>query len=276
MNNDKINRPFISVCIQLFNRHETVVELLKDIPVRSDIEILVYDFSTDIEIAQKNNIFFQNRAGIQYKKLDNQGLDYGFDLLARSSQSEYCWLLPDDDLIEAKNFNKIISILTSNSPDFLLLNSDVYTSDYKVLIKPAMHETHKSLEIIDESNFATIAHTLSYVGSCIFRRCMWEKYAHEKYYQSFFMHVFIFSQIISNKGDALVTNIKGTHIRANNALWTKQAFMIWTSKWPEALHSVKLMPCSVLDSIALNPSYNSIKNIVYYFIFYTWFSFFHK
>ena len=48
MNDDVINKPFLSICIQLFNRHETVVELLKDIPVRSDIEILVYDFSTDI------------------------------------------------------------------------------------------------------------------------------------------------------------------------------------------------------------------------------------
>ena len=267
VSNDAINKPFLSICIQLFNRHETVVELLKDIPVRSDIEILVYDFSTDIKIAQKNNIFFQNRTGIQYKKFDNHGLDYGFDLLARNSQSEYCWLLPDDDLIETENFNKIISILTSNSPDFLLLNADVYTSNYKLLIKSSMHKTHKSLEIIDESNFVTIAQTLSYVGSCIFRRCMWEKYSHEKYYQSFFMHVFIFSQIINNKGNALVTNIKGAHIRANNALWTKQAFMIWTTKWPEALHSVKLISCSVLDSIVLNPSHNSIKNIVYYYAY---------
>jgi len=267
VNKDIINKPFISICIQVFNRHETVVELLKNVPVRSDIEILVYDFSTDIEIAQKNTIFFHNADGVLYKKFDNQGLDYGFDLLVRNSQSEYCWLLPDDDLIELKNFNKIISILASNSPDFLLLNSDVYTSNYKVLIKNSMHETHNNLEIIDESNFAAIAQTLSYVGSCIFRKCMWEKYSHEKYYQSFFMHVFIFGQIINNKGKAIVTDIKGTHIRANNALWTKQAFIIWTSKWPKALHSVKFIPSSVLDSIVLNPSHDSIKNIVYYYAY---------
>lgn len=261
------NSTLISICIQIFNRHDTVVELFEHMPKRSDIEVLVYDFSTENETAQKNAAFFQNNPRVQYERLSNRGLDCGFDLLARNAISEYCWLLPDDDLIEARNIDKIISALVKNSPDFLLLNSDVYTVDYRTLIKQSMHKVGSDLEPIDECNFPVVSQTLSYVGSCIFRRSMWKRYAREKYYCSFFMHVFVFGEIVNNRGRVFVTNIKGTHIRANNALWTKQAFTIWTVKWPEALKSIDLAHQSILELETLSSLRSCVKHIVYYYAY---------
>jgi hypothetical protein len=265
--NIKRAAPLLSICVQVFNRHETLMVLLEDLPSCSQYEVVVYDFSTDKEILSKNRAELALLHHIVYRECINEGLDYGFDILAKNSVGKYCWLLPDDDLVASNNISLIMAILESEAPDFLLLNSDVWTSDHKTVIRDSMHNIDNEIEHIDINNFDKVAQTLSYVGACIFKTDQWIKYSSPSFYNSYFMHVFIFGKILSQGGRTLVTNLKGSHIRANNALWTRQAFIIWTQKWPAALHSIECIPNPVKDSIALSPAHNNLKYVLYYYAY---------
>lgn len=255
----------LSICIQVFNRHDTLIELVESLDELPDVEILIADFSTKQEIREKNERYLSNYSYIKHLKATDGGLDYGFDYLVKHATGEFCWLLPDDDLVAPGAIQEILRVLQHEDVNFLILNTGILTKSRSVCLKEASFKLSNSHERVTESTFVSIAPSLSYVGSCIVRRHLWLEFSDTEYLSSYFMHVYIFSKILDSHKKIFALNKVAVEVRANNALWTDQAFQIWTKNWPDAIHSTKSIDNRFLTRVTRRPAHDVIKNIIYYF-----------
>ena len=257
----------LSICIQTFNRHETLVELVNSLKKTPGIEILIADFSTQDEIIRKNKEHLKKFDYIKYLVAKNAGLDFGFDYLVKCASGEFCWLLPDDDIVVHGAIPEILKALTLDPVDFLILNTRVVTKSRSVCLRQKLFELENDYEKIYEESFLKVAPSLSYVGSCVVRRQLWLQFSDIQYLNSYFMHVYIFAKIIDAQKTIYAVDKVAIEVRANNAIWTAQAFKIWTENWPAAIHSIKSLDNALLTEVVKRPAHDVFKNIVYYFAY---------
>lgn len=229
----------LTICIQTFNRSAYLEELLSSLPEDNSFQVLVGDFSTDAEHIRKNQIICSNWDNLVYFREEDQGLDAGFHRLILQSNSEYCWLMPDDDLVCWSEIRNICCALRSGAPDVLVLNSAVYNQKISKLIKGTVFDLDETEQELHSYNIRKYEHVLSYIGACIFKRCAWLKAVDPKNIGTYFNHAYVIGALLEKKRRVIILNIIATKIRANNALWTKHSFRIWTENWPRAICALR-------------------------------------
>jgi len=250
----------LTICIQTFNRSNYLNDLLESIPIDSSVQILVGDYSTEkehIELNQKNCKKWKNLVYYQGK---NAGLDYGFSELMLKAQTEYCWLLPDDDLVDPSTIDQLLATLKQHDPALLLVNSSVYTEGFVKNLKSSTIQLNLEIIQLEQMHYKKFVHMLSYVGSCIFKREYWLKYMDSQYLGTYFNHVYVAVEIISQGAKVCVTNLVCVKIRANNALWTENAFHIWTYHWPQSMSKLFNQKSENIKRI-------ETKTLLYYFAY---------
>lgn len=255
-----MTEPILTICIQTFNRSNYLECLLKALPDCNNFHILVGDYSSDAYHVDQNASMCNKRNHTRYYRSKDGGIDYGFCELMQKASTEYCWLMPDDDVIREEVLPQVLSILDNKKPSLFLVNSSVYNEELTKAIKQRSFTESSFLKVVSPKNISEVEHLLSYIGSCIFNRRLWLRYLDRKNIGTYFNHVYVSEKLLKKGHLILATKLICINIRANNALWTEKSFQIWTENWPLACRSLRDAEAPVRKNL-------SATTLLYYYVY---------
>jgi hypothetical protein len=235
----------LSICIATFRRAAFIGETLESVigQLSPGVEIVVVDgASPDNTREVVAPIAARCPALRYYRETENSGADGDFDKAVGYATGEYCWLMPDDDLLLPGSIERVLQAL-STRPDLLLVNAEVRTADLKRTLVRSRFDLDADTEWRSEDEaafFERAVNYLSYIGAVIIRRAAWLERERASYYGCLFIHVAVIFQRPIGRVCALATPC--VVIRNGNAMWTPRGFEIWTFLWPGLLWSFPQIP----------------------------------
>lgn len=184
----------LSICIPNYNRINCLQRLLQESikqisenQLEKTIQICINDdASTDNPTSMIETIIKRNpKVKIVYKRNDiNRGMDYNFMQSVLISESEFCWIIGNDDIIEAGAILKVMDLLQEaikKNISLIVTSFKVYTSkgEYRYEVNPLMGKSqiYNLKNVEQRKNFINrIAHEsaiFAFLSNVIFRRNDW-------------------------------------------------------------------------------------------------------
>ena len=124
-----MNRPIISFCIPTYNRASCVVQCVKwilEYP-SNDIEIIVSDNASSDNT--QDSLSQITDARMKYFRNDrNEGVAYNIDRALHEAAGEFCFLISDEDEVNAEKILKLIEIIKRNS-ELAIIYGSVQSAD---------------------------------------------------------------------------------------------------------------------------------------------------
>lgn len=229
----------LSICINTRNRSDLLIETINSILKfqTDDIEIIVLDGASDLVHKERLTEFFKDKQNIKYFYSERLvGIDEGYDLSVTYANGNYCWLLPDDDLIFENKIQQLLSEL-NNDHDLLLVNLECWTKDLSHNLKQPLFQVNENKTFNGNSgvNFwKTCGIALSYIGSIVVKKDIWLEIDKTAHYGSYFAHMLV---IMNSKQIDRAYLIADPIIqyRSGNSSWTARSFEIWNFLWPKLI-----------------------------------------
>jgi abequosyltransferase len=232
----------LSICIATYRRAAFIGETLDSVIAQlvPGVEIVVVDGASP-----DNTREVVERAAARcpalryYRERENSGADGDYDKAVGYAAGEYCWLLPDDDVLLPGAIDHLLRSL-ERGPDLVVVNAEVRNADLtKTLVRPRFElsadENWQAGE--DEAFFVRAASYLAYIGAVVIRRAAWLERERTAYYGCLFIHMAVIFQRPIGTVRALARPLIA--IRNGNAMWTPRGFEIWTFTWPALLWSFR-------------------------------------
>ena len=247
-----INKIKLSICIATMNRAYYLKQLLDIIinQYQDNVELVVVDGAStddtyDVIVAAQMKI-----KNIQYIRLEEKGgIDRDFSYAVNLAKGEFCWLLPDDDLIKPEAIKNILFMINKNT-NLIVVNAEIWSKDMDFLLasQTVKIKNNKDYNRNNFSNFfISLSSHLSFIGSVVIRKSVWNKRKKQKYFGSWFVHVGVIFQDaldgIKVMADPMIM------IRYGNASWSTKSFEITLFKWPELIWSFNLFDDSIKKKI---------------------------
>lgn len=231
----------LSLCISTLNRAGWIAETLDGIlpQMTANVELVIVDGgSTDGSEALISR-YCARDARIKYRREpSNSGVDADFDKAVRYADSEYCWLMSDDDIVVPGAIETVMAALESR-PDVVIVNAEVRDKRLSTILKARQLEISRDRDYSasdHERFFADVGSYLSFIGAVVVRRDWWLGRERAAYFGTLFVHVgVIFQQPAPERVKVIAEPL--VRIRYGNAQWTGRAFEIWITKWPALVWS---------------------------------------
>jgi abequosyltransferase len=247
--------PKLSLCITTLNRaaflRQTLSEILSQISDRCEV-VVVDGASTDGTESVLQEYSKRSRALRYVKQQVNEGIDRGFDVAVESARGEFCWLMPDDDLLQPGAIARVLREIDAG-PSLLLLNyerrdismSHVVRSRCVAVESDRLYGPHEMDRL-----FADTGPLLIYIGSVVINRSIWIARERSRYYGSMFIHVGVIFQS-PLPGNALFVADPLVSFRAGNSksYWSR-LFEILMFGWPALVWS---LPVSDAAKMQVSP-----------------------
>ncbi len=190
---------YLAICIPNYNRidklrrllEETITQILRD-SLEDEVELCVSDDHSaedpsDLIRELKEvypQIFFRYA-----RNEENRGMDYNFLKSVILAESEYCWMIGNDDLPTEYGIQKVVAQLKNchSKPDLLVTPFDIYTDEEMVrgTIWPLGDTRGQALQF-DTSNqkeyeklLLSVQHNsglFGFLSNTVFRREKWLEY----------------------------------------------------------------------------------------------------
>lgn len=233
----------LSICIATMNRAYYLKKLLDIIisQYQDNIELVVVDGAStddtyDVIAAAQMKI-----SNVQYIRLEEKGgVDRDFSHAVNKAKGEFCWLLPDDDLIKPEAIKNILLMINKNT-NLIIINAEIWSKNMDFLLVSQTVKINKNKEY-NSNNFSnffiSLSNHISFIGSVVIRKSVWNKRQKQKYFGTWFVHVgVIFQDVLDGirvMADPMIM------IRYGNASWSTKSFEITLFKWPKLIWSFKL------------------------------------
>ena len=248
-----MTQPLLSICINTRNRAELIAETLESMinQITEEVEIVVVDGASTDSTPAVMEEYARRYKYIKYiRSNDNIGIDHGYDLSVENSCGEYCWLMPDDDIVCNGALDKILSEIKNNF-ELIILNLELFTKNLDLDLKQRIfnHDQDKIYmrNQLDDF-FSEFGFGLSYIGCVVIKRHLWFEHDRSQFYSSFFIHVgVIFGSSKINK--VLFLSKPSINYRSANSSWTQRSFEIWYFKWPNLIWSFENIKKKVKKNI---------------------------
>ena len=232
----------LSICIATLNRGDFIGETLDSIAAQSDarIEIVVLDGGSTDNTEQIVRRFQTRFPHFNYiRQASPHGVDRDFNTAVEAASGEYCWLMPDDDLLKPGAIDVVLRAC-ERRVDLIVVNAEVRTCDFQSLLVPNLlgfdgERTYEPTEI--ERLFEETAGYLSYIGAVVIRKEVWLARDRASYFGSYFVHFGVIFQA-PLPGSALALGDPLISIRYGNAQWRPKEFEIWMFRRPELVRSL--------------------------------------
>lgn len=231
----------LSICVATYNRAEFIGATLDSVipQLTDDVELLVVDGASTDRTEAVMEDYTRRSDRIRYVRLAAKGgIDRDYDLAVGHARGEYCWLLPDDDLMKPGAIDAVLAEIRKGSA-LVIVNAEVRNLDMSSLVE------ERRLFFTDDKFYAQSEFEqffldniiyMTYIGCVVIRRNLWMEREREKYYGTEFIHVgVIFQKPIPGPISVIATPYLS--IRLGNAQWTARAFEIWVFKWPTLIWS---------------------------------------
>jgi abequosyltransferase len=243
----------LSICMPTLNRASYIGQTLDSIlpQLGENMEVVIVDGGsgdgTAEVVSQRSalcpRIRYQVTSHIAegIPKPSNAGYDHDCDLSVQLAQGEYCWLLPDDDLLVPDALERVSKYLETGKV-LVVANSEVRSNDLSkvlatqrlTLVEDVTFERGEADRILE-----VVGQYLSYAGGVIVRRDWWLSKNRKQHFGSGFVHIGTLFQD-PDRLDAVAIARPLILLRYGNALWNDRAFNIWMSQWPKLIWSLPL------------------------------------
>ena len=178
----------LSVCISTRNRAPLLRETLESIIAQAtnECEIVVLDGASTDHTAQVADQAGR-AANLRYVRQDvNTGLDRGFNEAVEAAQGEYCWLMPDDDLMKPGAIDTVLALLDRDY-SLIVANVEYRSFDMSATVKHCDLDIASDVEFSPsdlDGLFSACWKLIRYTGAIIIKREIWIAREKEKYYGS--------------------------------------------------------------------------------------------
>ncbi len=258
----------LSFCIPTYNRASFIGETLDSIisQATEDIEVVVLDGGSPDNTEEVIKEYQDRFPRLRYFRQDFKGgVDQDISRVVEMGEGEYCWIMPDDDILKPGAVKTVLSQL-DNDYDLIVVNGEMRNADFSEVLEPKrlLFETDRIYNAKDHDNlFIDAAFYLTFTGAIVIKRSCWNSREKEKYFGSRFVEVgVIFQRELS--GGALIIADPLVLIRYGNAEWAPKAFEIWMFKWPELVWSFPNFLETVKEKVCPREPWRSMKNLVQY------------
>ena len=231
----------LSICIATLNRGDTIGETLDSLvsQLTSEVELVVVDGASTDDTPEVVGRYRERCASLRYERLERAGgIDRDYCRAVELARGEFCWLMTDDDVLVPGAVSSVLSRL-QGGVDAVLVNAEVRDTELReVLLERLLPATgDRAYSPAErETLFRDTAHLLTFIGSVVVRRSLWQAREKERYLGSEFVHVGVIFQAPLD-GDAVLIADPLVRIRYGNALWSDRALRIWMFQWPELVWS---------------------------------------
>jgi len=255
----------LSVCIATINRATFIGETLSSIVSQAtqEIEIVILDGSKTDDTEQVVLQFQQQFPRIHYFREAPMGVDQDFCKVVELAHGEYCWLMPDDDILKPGAISAVLDELRNNYP-LIIVNGQVRNADLSKILEV------KRIKISENRVFkpnergkllATIGEHITYIGCVVIKRDLWNVRKKGEYFGTAFIHVgIIFQRPLP--GDTLLISQPLIVMRYGNAMWSSQVFEIWMVKWPKLIWSFPGISDSAKRQVCLREPWQRLNKLV--------------
>lgn len=237
----ELDTPKLSICIATFNRCKFIGATLESIlaQIEDNIEIVIVDGASTDETQQVVASYLLLHSKIHYfREQTNSGVDCDYDKAVGYATGEYCWLMPDDDLMAKGAIPRVLGLIEKQN-DLIVVNSECWNANFSRNLNTRMLniQTDKTFCAGDaEKVFVELSSCLSFIGSVIIKRSVWLGRDRSTYFGSLFVHVGVIFQHPPIEKVAVVADPQ-IIIRYGNGMWTPRSFEIWYFKWPQLIWS---------------------------------------
>jgi abequosyltransferase len=237
--------PKLSICITTFNRATFIGATLESILAQAtdDCEVIVLDGGSADNTQRVVSEYTARFDRLRYVRQDiNNGFDRDCDRVVELARGEYCWLMPDDDLLKA---GAIQAVLEALRRDFsvVIVNSELKNFGMtKVLQRRRIDIESDRVYRPDQLDglFVDGIEVLKYVGGIVVKRAIWRARERVRYYGSLYIHIgVIFQERLP--GDTLLIAepfISYRMTTSNN--WWSRVIELWWIKWPTLVWSLAI------------------------------------
>ena len=186
----------LAICIPNYNR----IDKLEKLVFEASKQIISNDLREYVQICISDDFSWVNpkrlieklkveNPGVEIKferNTKNEGMDYNFLHSVMMAESEYCWIVGNDDLISEDGIKKTLEILQKwKGIDILLTPFDIYEEDEKIrgiiyplkerkerLFNTAVQSQYKELLLQVEHNSGIFG----FLSNVVFKRSKWVEY----------------------------------------------------------------------------------------------------
>lgn len=207
--------------------------------MQDDVEVVIVDGASPDNTAEVVAPYAKRYSNVRYvREESNSGVDADYDKAVRYARGRYCWLMPDDDLMRPGAIARILEA-TKEDHHLILVESEVRVFDFSRILEKSrtgIVEDRRYGPGEAERLFTELGDLLTFIGSVIIRRDVWQERDRESYFGSLFIHVGVIFQTPAIESALFIAEPQLT-IRYGNANWTSRTFEIWMFMWPELVHS---------------------------------------
>ncbi len=234
----------LSLCIATLNRAQFIGAALESIisQATDEVELVVVDGASADNTTQVVQQYQQKFPRLRYVRLETKGgVDRDYDRAVALAQGEYCWLMTDDDLLKP---GAIQAVLIAMQTDYnvIVINADVYNADVSQRLVshqlPFWTDQVYQPTVQDrERLLVEVGFYLTFIGSVVIQRALWNKRDRESYFGTEFVHLgVIFADPLPVT--ACVLSKPWIIIRYGNAQWAARSFGIWMFNLPNLIWSL--------------------------------------
>lgn len=163
---------------------------------------------------------------ITYNQL-NIGIDNNINQCVNKADTNYVWLIGEDDVIVENAISNILKVITNYSPKYIFTNYQYISNDYKQKLNIAVNLQNTS-SMVAKTFFEKYGWAIGFLGSNIINTNYWDR-DNNKYLGTYFNHVGkIFSKLNINDEIYIIEN-PSIYNRAENLesfSWLNECFEV--------------------------------------------------
>ena len=233
----------LSICIPTFNRSKLLIEMLASLVDQArlyDIPIYISDDNSTDDTVLAVEAFARDIYELIFVKVNDSQVGFDRNLLRATSMasSDYIWLVPDDDLALEGSIVRIMPKLECGY-SLLVLNAGTYSKNFTHTVE------ERRLRVFDDEILAQDAHHdllrianyITYLGSLVVQRSLWESVAVDSFLGSGFVHICIILNYVIGRSAYIMAD-PVMKIRLQNASWSNKKFEVWCVSWPRVIWSL--------------------------------------
>jgi glycosyltransferase involved in cell wall biosynthesis len=241
------NKPVLSISIPTYNRAPKLIEALDSILAQDDfersrVEIIISDnCSTDntrqvVEKYQKKYNF------IKYYKNDiNKGIDYNIFRCVELAETDYVYLLSDDDILLKQSVNHMLSLL-DNNPDvsFFHINGkgfELNEKGEKVFFSNPIMNVNENIVLNDKNDFVDLVRLqVTFMSAFLLHRDTWNINKNKMRFigTDIYLSYDLF-HLLANSNKYMVTSEPLVGVHAHYTVGNYRIFYAFTYQWRKLL-----------------------------------------
>jgi hypothetical protein len=168
--------------------------------------------------------------------MENIGIDKNINKCVSLAETEYVWILGEDDIANNFAIDKILCVINTFKPDYIFTNYQYISNDYKTKLKIAVdiNEDHKYKTSVFFQNYGW---SVGFLGANIIRKTNWDN-NENRFLGTYFNHVGKIFSKLKIDGNVYAISSPLVYNRAESLesfSWINECFEV-TSGFSEMAH----------------------------------------